>query len=195
MASLSPRQLARGLRPVAPALVALSLAGVAHAQGTMDFSGAQTLMQTFNMGPSSIQERIVLSNPTQIVSKQPVGRFDRQREHIRDLEQHAQCGMDSRSMQVRNKVFGYQFAPFEGIALTVIRRPDLPMEIAQMNKNDLSPRNLSIHSEGFSSKSSTSELRQVILSCGLCSQFALTFQNWQEEEIADSGITTNISRF
>jgi len=29
-------------------LVALVLAGVAHAQGTMDFSGAQTLMGTFN---------------------------------------------------------------------------------------------------------------------------------------------------
>jgi hypothetical protein len=34
-----------------PTLIALSLAGVAnvaHAQGTMDFSGAQTLMTTFN---------------------------------------------------------------------------------------------------------------------------------------------------
>ena len=33
---------------MAPTLVALSFAGVAHAQGTMDFSGAQTLMGTFN---------------------------------------------------------------------------------------------------------------------------------------------------
>jgi hypothetical protein len=30
-----------------PTLIALSFAGVAHAQGTMDFSGAQTLMGTF----------------------------------------------------------------------------------------------------------------------------------------------------
>lgn len=30
-----------------PMLVALALAGVAHAQGTMDFSGATTLMATF----------------------------------------------------------------------------------------------------------------------------------------------------
>ena len=30
-----------------PTLVALTFAGVAHAQGTMDFSGAQTLMGTF----------------------------------------------------------------------------------------------------------------------------------------------------
>jgi hypothetical protein len=30
-----------------PTLVALTIAGVAHAQGTMDFSGAQTLMGTF----------------------------------------------------------------------------------------------------------------------------------------------------
>ena len=38
---------ARALRVLAPTLVALSFAGVAHAQGTMDFSGAQTLMGTF----------------------------------------------------------------------------------------------------------------------------------------------------
>ena len=38
---------ARALRVMAPTLVALSFAGVAHAQGTMDFSGAQTLMGTF----------------------------------------------------------------------------------------------------------------------------------------------------
>lgn len=37
----------RALRVMAPTLVALTFAGVAHAQGTMDFSGAQTLMGTF----------------------------------------------------------------------------------------------------------------------------------------------------
>src|SRR5260370_22939490 len=37
---LSTQQLARGLRLLAPTIVALSLAGVAHAQGTMAFSGA-----------------------------------------------------------------------------------------------------------------------------------------------------------
>lgn len=35
------------IRTMAPTLVALSFAGVAHAQGTMDFSGATTLMTTF----------------------------------------------------------------------------------------------------------------------------------------------------
>jgi len=39
--------LVRPLRLVGPTLVALSFAGVAHAQGTMDFTGAQTLMGTF----------------------------------------------------------------------------------------------------------------------------------------------------
>ena len=37
----------RAGRTLFPALFALSLASVAHAQGTMDFSGAQTLMGTF----------------------------------------------------------------------------------------------------------------------------------------------------
>jgi hypothetical protein len=38
---------ANALRAAAPALFALTLSSVAHAQGTMDFSGAQTLMGTF----------------------------------------------------------------------------------------------------------------------------------------------------
>jgi hypothetical protein len=41
------QQLSHLIRMMAPALVALSFASVAHAQGTMDFSGAQTLMGTF----------------------------------------------------------------------------------------------------------------------------------------------------
>jgi hypothetical protein len=43
----SKQQLIRTARTLGPALVALTFAGVAHAQGTMDFSGAQTLMGTF----------------------------------------------------------------------------------------------------------------------------------------------------
>jgi hypothetical protein len=39
--------LIHALRVMTPTLVALSFAGVVHAQGTMDFSGAQTLMGTF----------------------------------------------------------------------------------------------------------------------------------------------------
>ena len=38
---------ARVLRTLLPAILTLSVASVAHAQGTMDFSGAQTLMGTF----------------------------------------------------------------------------------------------------------------------------------------------------
>jgi hypothetical protein len=39
--------LLSSIRAMAPTLLALSFAGVAHAQGTMDFSGATTLMNTF----------------------------------------------------------------------------------------------------------------------------------------------------
>jgi hypothetical protein len=37
----------RVLRTLAPFIITLTFAAVAHAQGTMDFSGAQTLMGTF----------------------------------------------------------------------------------------------------------------------------------------------------
>jgi hypothetical protein len=43
----SKRKLLHAARVMGPTLVALAFAGVAHAQGTMDFSGAQTLMGTF----------------------------------------------------------------------------------------------------------------------------------------------------
>ena len=39
--------VAQAFRAMAPTLVALTFASVAHAQGTMDFSGATTLMGTF----------------------------------------------------------------------------------------------------------------------------------------------------
>ena len=41
------QHMARAFRVLAPTLFALTFASVAHAQGTMDFSGAQTLMGTF----------------------------------------------------------------------------------------------------------------------------------------------------
>ena len=40
-------KLLHAMRVVGPTFVALSFDGVAHAQGTMDFSGARTLMGTF----------------------------------------------------------------------------------------------------------------------------------------------------
>ena len=43
----SKQSMARAFRVMAPTLVALTFASVAHAQGTMDFSGATTLMTTF----------------------------------------------------------------------------------------------------------------------------------------------------
>jgi hypothetical protein len=43
----SKQSVARAFRVMAPSIVALTLATAAHAQGTMDFSGATTLMGTF----------------------------------------------------------------------------------------------------------------------------------------------------
>jgi hypothetical protein len=40
-------RILRAVRVLFPSLIALSLSAAAHAQGTMDFSGAQTLMTTF----------------------------------------------------------------------------------------------------------------------------------------------------
>ena len=40
-------QRGRIVRTIGPVLLAISFTAIAHAQGTMDFSGAQTLMGTF----------------------------------------------------------------------------------------------------------------------------------------------------
>ena len=45
--TLSKHNLRRAAHTLWPTFLALSFAGVAHAQGTMDFSGATTLMSTF----------------------------------------------------------------------------------------------------------------------------------------------------
>ena len=44
---LSKQSLHRAAHALWPSLLVLSFAGVTHAQGTMDFSGATTLMSTF----------------------------------------------------------------------------------------------------------------------------------------------------
>ncbi len=45
--TLSKQSLSTAARAMAPLLLAFTISSVAHAQGTMDFSGAQTLMGTF----------------------------------------------------------------------------------------------------------------------------------------------------
>jgi hypothetical protein len=45
--TFSKQSISHAARVMAPALFALAFASAAHAQGTMDFSGAQTLMGTF----------------------------------------------------------------------------------------------------------------------------------------------------
>ena len=57
--SFTKQEIARAARAPAPTLLALTFAGVAHAQGTMDFSGAQTLMGTFNVECLSAQSHTV----------------------------------------------------------------------------------------------------------------------------------------
>jgi hypothetical protein len=44
---ISKQNVAHAIRVMAPTILALTFASAAHAQGTMDFSGATTLMGTF----------------------------------------------------------------------------------------------------------------------------------------------------
>ena len=59
MRSLSPylstRKLRRVLHTLLPSIIALSLTAAAYVQGTMDFSGATTLMTTFKTQESTLR--------------------------------------------------------------------------------------------------------------------------------------------
>jgi hypothetical protein len=80
------QHLTRAVRVAGPTLVALSFAGVAHAQGTIDFSGAQTLMGSFNERTSAIQSEIVLADLFRLIAEKPVCTIDGQREDVRKLQ-------------------------------------------------------------------------------------------------------------
>jgi hypothetical protein len=72
-ASYLKTKLAHALRVMALVLVALTFASAAHAQGTMDFSGATTLMGTFNyrndyVGVEQWSRTIVRDNYVYLVS-------------------------------------------------------------------------------------------------------------------------------
>jgi len=156
----SKRKLFRATRVMWPALAALTVTSIAHAQGTMDFSGATTLMTTFNVSTSPVQPQIVFADGREVIAEKAVRALHRQRKRVRNLKQHTQRGMISRPAQVRQEVLGDEFPSFKRVALAVIRRLDLPMQIPQMDQrlHDLGPWNVAIHSEGFSSKNSASEL-------------------------------------
>jgi hypothetical protein len=68
----SKQKIAHALRVLAPTLVALSVAGVAniaHAQGTMDFSGAQTLMGSFK----TIRRALLHQSNVHTLLRLPIG--------------------------------------------------------------------------------------------------------------------------
>ena len=103
------------------------------------------------MGTSPIQSQIVLPDAAQIISKQPMHAVDPQGEHIRELKQHAQSGIIAGTTEVREQVLRDQFATLEGIALAVVLRPDLPMQLAEMSERvkNLVTGHVPIHSEGL----------------------------------------------
>jgi hypothetical protein len=64
-------------RAVVPALLVVSFSAIANAQGTMDFSGAQTLMSTFNVCTSAVESQVELPHGVQIVTEEPVSSIGR----------------------------------------------------------------------------------------------------------------------
>ena len=70
---LLSRKFRRAAHTMAPTVAALSFAGIAHvaqAQGTISFSGAQTFMQTVQMGSAAVPLAVEFSDCLQTIAKQ-----------------------------------------------------------------------------------------------------------------------------
>ena len=110
--TLSKHNLRRAAHTLWPSILALSLTSVAHAQGTMDFSGATTLMTTFNVGPSTIQSKIVFTYLSETIAKQPMCSFERQTAGFCDLHNHLKSWVLVRSRKIRQQILYRRFAAF-----------------------------------------------------------------------------------
>jgi hypothetical protein len=95
------RKLLFASRMIAPFLVAFAFGSVAHAQGTMDFSGAQTLMGTFNAGPSTIQSKVEFLKLFEVVTEDPMCAVEGQGIDIRKLENGMQRGVFLETQKIR----------------------------------------------------------------------------------------------
>jgi hypothetical protein len=127
-------QLMRAIRQMGPAFLALSCAGVAHAQGTMDFSGAQTLMGTFNMSAPAIQSQVEISYCFEVIAKQPMSALQCQRTDLRNLKQCFEGRVFVGSRQVGQQIPCCSFPSFVRTDLTLVRWFDPTVEVSNMNK-------------------------------------------------------------
>ena len=97
----STQRWMRALRILAPSLITVIFSAAAHAQGTMDFSGAQTLMGTFNVGTGAIQSQVVLAHPSKVVTEQPVHPIERQAVYLCDFEERLEGRVFAGTRQIR----------------------------------------------------------------------------------------------
>lgn len=147
------RQLLHAARAVWPVLATLSFASVAHAQGTMDFSGATTLMSTFNVSTPAVQFAVEFSNLFQAVAEQSVCAIQCQREDVPNLQNRVQRGMFFGTEQVRQQVFGYDLASLVRAVFLLVRGLDLAKQFAEMAQgiSNLTTGDMSVHRELVSS--------------------------------------------
>ncbi|HMG03484.1 MAG TPA: 3-hydroxyacyl-CoA dehydrogenase family protein [Edaphobacter sp.] len=80
------RQILQAARALWPMLATLAFSGVAHAQGTMDFSGATTLMSTFKTSPETIEKAMAFYSS---IGKKPIRLFKALPGHVANRLQAA----------------------------------------------------------------------------------------------------------
>jgi hypothetical protein len=130
---LSKHNLRHATHTLWPTLLALSITGVAHAQGTMDFSGATTLMTTFNVSTPTVQPQVVFPDCRQIVTEQTVCSIIRQSGHVGDFIDRGERGVLFGAREIRQKILDPDLAPLVGTALLFAGRLDLMIKIAYVN--------------------------------------------------------------
>jgi len=130
---LSKHNLRSAAHTLWPTLLTLSFAGVAHAQGTMDFSGATTLITTFNVSTPTVQSQVVFSDFGKVVAEQTVCSLIRQPGHIGDFIDRVERGVLFGAREIRQEILDPDLAPLVGTALLFAGRLDLTIKIAYVN--------------------------------------------------------------
>lgn len=161
LASLvSTRNFLRAIRSVSPALITVAYAGLAHAQGTMDFSGATTVMSTFNVSSSAIQEKIVCADLPKIVAKQTMCAFQRQVAGLCDFQDRLQGWVPVRARKVGKQVPCCCLKPLSRPQGVLIRGLDPSEQFANLyqGSRDVTVGNMFVHCRASPSGDSTLQL-------------------------------------
>ena len=117
------------------------------AQGKIDQKVALEGIRLEDVGPSAIQSKVVFTNLSEIVAKQPMRAFERQTAGLCDLYNHLQSWVLVCSRKIRQQILYRRFAAFVHSKGMFVEWPDSSKHIADVHQgaSDFAAGNRFIH--------------------------------------------------